>query len=1152
MDFLPHPASGVEPLDIPFVADTPYVFGTDFWDFPKSHGFGDQWASLPAPRLASLAQSWLYFGTISEFLGRPIDYRDFQLSRSVSAKPLLPLLDDWIASHAVAPPDSAPGDVNEAQGRKQVLHVHYRFLHAVIHLAEDFEKVSQSNVKPIPTIILSVKVLCITLRSVLWELAHDDIDETLKPWPSAAARLRHEIVPATDTPANQTLSPSAQLMLDVLRLRGWCPFYARKVLTTYNYAIAYYFTRLFRTYSPGLSHQGCSDDECVAGNADIFSYVPKHARYGCQCQPKSAPMDQIRAIIEEGGIPLIRLRGSSKTGVRIEVVRMTARTRFVVVSHVWSDGIGNANANSLPECQLRRLHAHISRLKPLKGGRDTDFNLLSSLDSGFQTGRARRPKYLWIDALCMPPGGPTAFLRLRAINKLPAVYHAADRVLVLDSTLEQTSVLDSDPLEQFARLAVSPWMGRCWTFQEAALAVTCEVQCADGTFDALVPQLKRPYAEARRRRGSWLESLTLPATWMSRVLAPKPQAKPVRLLNSGSTMTTDISTAMITSLARSICQEFRSAFANGVKPSKTAFGAGTLAPDFCTLFVQIWNELSKRATTVPGDMHIIMAALLGFNTEPLMKLAKSAERMSCILRSMDGIPMSLFFNLEGPRHNPTKNHRDRWVPLYPSRQKLTFGSTFTNLRSINSDLYLPNNSVSRTKVAVLVCTGEVDPFSSCIFTLRDTSSGEQYSVVVHREEGEVDAFATPEIGPYCVAIQLDPELGYRPEGHIDGLGVAPKTYAGALFRVRRVMTNVRKLYYHNIETDYENSFELVEEEEYGTKDFETASKNTTEYLDGNLGSAFARYQRGILRTVYDCPLTVSCVPAVNHAATPTVTSPDKTPTLAAQSLPSTWQVVIEREPPTYPVPLPSRPPYTEVLTPVSSYLLVTALDGLVASGCVGLAIALCATQFAELSLASRAAVLAKLALHAFFLAQLFLLAGGVEVRLVWDLFHLALVALYAVSRALPALPGAVGAGAMDVLDWAFVGFAAVGHTADFIARLTIRAVVVPRLFEKYVESFEGGDAAAIITRRRRGVGRWFAAAKGRLRRMFRFGLRFRFGGAAGGRRRRRRKGSRGYEFAGQVLHQDQQDHDIHDGMATGPKGYGRSEQHLLGDMERLV
>ncbi|KAG7291024.1 hypothetical protein NEMBOFW57_001032 [Staphylotrichum longicolle] len=483
-----------------------------------------------------------------------------------------------------------------------------------------------------------------------------------------------------------------------------------------------------------------------------------------------------------------------------------------------------------------------------------------------------------------------------------------------------------------------------------------------------------------------------------------------QLLNTNSTTGSDISISMVTSLTRSLSQEFRSAFANGIKPSRAAMGAGKLAPDFCTLFVQVWNELSKRATTVPGDMHIIMASLLGFNTEPLMRLTKSAERMSCILRSMDGIPMSLLFNLDGPRHNPTRDHRDRWLPLYPSRQKLAFGSTFTNLRSIKDDLYLPNNTVSRRKVAVFVCTGEVDPFSSCTFTLRDTSSGEQYSVVVHRPEGEMDAFATPDIGPYCVALQLEPELGNTPEGHIVGLGAVPRTFAGALFRVRRVVTNVRKLYYHKLEAEYENSFELIEDEAYGHTDLETASKRTPNYLDGNLASAFSQHPRGILRTVYDCPLTVSCGPNSSGACSPA----KEGPTLTAQPLPETWQVVLEREPPTYPFPLPSRPHFAEAMTPVSAYLTVTALDGLVASGCAGLAIAICATMFPRLALLAKAAVVAKLLLHSLFLIQMFLFPG-VEVRLIWDVLHLALVALYTFSRI-----SSTGVARMDALDWSFI------------------------------------------------------------------------------------------------------------------------------------
>ncbi|KAK4249667.1 hypothetical protein C7999DRAFT_12556 [Corynascus novoguineensis] len=1124
MDFLPHPTSGVEALDIPFVADTPFIFGSDFWNFPKLHGFGDQWASLPAPRLASLAQSWLYFGTISEFLGKPIDYREFQVSRSVSGKRLLPLLNEWLAAHAIRPHGSTARDAIENEDQKQLLYEHSRFLDAVLQLAEDFDTVSQGHVKPIPTIVLSVKVLCITLKGVLWDLARGDIDETLRPWPSPAARMRREITPAKDVPGKQTLAPSAQLMLDVLRLRGWCPFYARKVLTQYNYALAYYLTRLFRTYSPGLSHQSCTDDECVASNADIFSYVPKHARRGCLCQPKAAPMDQIRAITEDGGIPLIRLRGSSKTGVRIEVARMTARTRYVVVSHVWSDGIGNAHTNALPECQLRRLHAHMSELKPLKqsGNEDIDLNLLSSLDTGFQTARARKPKYLWIDALCMPPGGATAFLRLRAINKLPAVYQAADRILVLDSTLERMSMVDSDSIEQFARFAVSPWMGRSWTFQEAALASACEVQCADGTFDGFSPQPKQRLASstatARRRRLAWLEALTQPADWIERTLLRRPQTKPMQLLNSSPTMGVGVENSILTSLTRSLREEFRSAFANGIKPNRAAMGEGKLAPDFCTLFVQIWNELSKRSTTVPGDMHIIMASLLGFNTEPIMRLTKSAERMSCILRSMDGIPMSLLFNIDGPRHSPTRNHRDRWLPLYPSRQKLTFGSTFTNIRSINDDLYLPNNTVSRRKVAVLVCTGEVDPFSSRTFTLRDTSSGEQYSVALQRQEGEMDEFATPEMGPYCIAIQLEPELGAQPNGYIQGLGPVPKTFAGALFRVRRVVTNVRKLYYHNLESDYDNSFELVEDEPYGNYDLETASKRTTGYLDGNLASAFTENYRGILRTIYDCPITVSCVPNGGDL----LASPSKEgPTLVAQPLPETWQVILEREPATYPFPLPSRPSLAEAITPVSAYLTVTALDGLVASGCVGLAIAICATMFSHLAVLAKTSIIAKLALHSLFLMQLFIFPG-MEVRLVWDVLHLVLVALYTSSRVT-----VTGPGNMDVLDWSFIAWALLGHSVDFVARLGIRCVVVPRLFEKYLGSFDGevlgGKKGKGSAYHGRGLaGRWFHR------------VRLKLG---------RRQG--GYHAQCQQL-----EGEFHQGQNGMPSG--RPEQHLLGDMEGHV
>ncbi len=203
------------------------------------------------------------------------------------------------------------------------------------------------------------------------------------------------------------------------------------------------------------------------------------------------------------------------------------------------------------------------------------------------------------------------------------------------------------------------------------------------------------------------------------------------------------------------------------------------------------------------------------------------------------------------------------------------------------------------------------------------------------------------------------------------------------------------------------------------------------------------------------------------------------------------------------------------MTPVSAYLTVTALDGLVASGCVGLAIAICATLFFRLAVLAKATVVAKLILHSLFLIQMFLFPG-VEVRLVWDVLHLTLVALYAFSRI-----STVGVRRVDALDWSFIAWALLGHTVDFLARLFIQWVVVPSLFERYLASLDG---AAFKEPGRGKVGGgdglmgWYHKVRLKL-----------------GRRRRG-----GYREQGQ---QDQIQHGMLD---------GRSEQHLLGDMEGQI
>jgi len=64
---------------------------------------------------------------------------------------------------------------------------------------------------------------------------------------------------------------------------------------------------------------------------------------------------EVRKIIEEGGIPLVLIDTSSSGGLDLRVRAAAARDRYIAISHVWSDGLGNPALNALPKCQLERL-----------------------------------------------------------------------------------------------------------------------------------------------------------------------------------------------------------------------------------------------------------------------------------------------------------------------------------------------------------------------------------------------------------------------------------------------------------------------------------------------------------------------------------------------------------------------------------------------------------------------------------------------------------------------------------------------------------------------------------------------------------------------------------------------------------------------------
>ncbi|KAM7192037.1 hypothetical protein V8F20_009013 [Naviculisporaceae sp. PSN 640] len=1063
MDLLPHPkvgSGGVGPLEIPFVADTPYG-GSSFWDFPQGHGFGDRWITLPATRLAALAQSWLFFGTISEFLGRQLDYRDFRTfprgvalddrrhhePSNVTLRPLIPLLDEWLR---LRKQESTAGGTERTPSWRRPLHLYQlaTFLDKVFHLAEDFEQLSQGHIFPIPAIVLSVKILCITLSGLCDQVRV----ETGKPPPMAWPRLSSRR-PCAD-PLKSSL-PSSQLLLDMFQQHGWCPFQVGKITSTYNYAVAYYMTRIFQRFSTKRSHRGCSETECVAGNiTDLDTYQPMHSEPSCRCRHLSVRTDQIRDIILQGGIPLVRVKVSPRKRPSIRVVRMAPwKTPFVAFSHVWGDtGLGNPRANSLPKCQL-------SRLQDWADNSGITMNEVGDLDGV----KRRKRRYFWIDSLCIPAGRPADEARIEAINKIPAVFQAAERVTVLDEAFLKISKASTEPCELSARLSVSPWSSRCWTYLEASLnSERLEVRCSDRSFNPFWDgheQLRPPQKQSKFGTAATLFSRSVP----KESLTSKPLLE--RIPRQGDA-TIHITRNLIgNTLLRPLTRELRSSFCiPAVKRRAAAGGLRIEKPDLCTAFMHAWEELSKRSTTIPEDKHIILATLLGFNTQPVQRLSDPEDRMAAILGNMDGVPLSLFLSNARSRRgtNNGNNQHHAWIPLSPSaktRLATMASSQYTNLRSdpATGDLYFPNNRISRREMSTLIilpqmisgiCDNVLD------FRVQDPSDGLGRTYTV-RSDHPVGLQSSPgKSDSYCLIMKRSSQA---PSSSSNGKG--EKTH-GALFRIQKISALTSGPVLEKvIGATYgggRSSSSLWKDSGFGPSDVGLLLNLRSEYNGPSM----------TVRVRYECHVTVEQdidAPAEFDFGFDVGQDRDGNledcKLLEAASLPPKWQMVLGRDGPPAAELTSHSPSYIESTSspPILTTFLLTALDGLVAAGSVSMAFAICFTLLPLhlLSPLSSIAIVLKLTLHVVSIIQLLLSDedDNAEKSTIYDMLHLITVAVYTISRVVSAGSGAK----LSILDKVFIFWSFIGHTVNILARVLVtRYFVVPHLWHEYLAGFDGG------------------------------------------------------------------------------------------------
>jgi hypothetical protein len=146
--------------------------------------------------------------------------------------------------------------------------------------------------------------------------------------------------------------------------------------------------------------------------------------------------DKAAKLVDEGKIPLVCIKRDSNGRISLKAKEAKHNDKYVAISHVWSDGIGNKIRNGLPRCQLERIYKYISELLRMSAGIDNINSLMrQEKNSYFKT------KLFWIDTLCIPLAED---LKKSAINTIPTVYARATQVLVLDSEIEQVILKDSN------------------------------------------------------------------------------------------------------------------------------------------------------------------------------------------------------------------------------------------------------------------------------------------------------------------------------------------------------------------------------------------------------------------------------------------------------------------------------------------------------------------------------------------------------------------------------------------------------------------------------------------------------------------------------------------------------------------------------------
>lgn len=224
--------------------------------------------------------------------------------------------------------------------------------------------------------------------------------------------------------------------------RGWSPSEVEYIVKSFSLRSQYYISNL-RRCGQMKSLESRPTSAPHSQSSSRHPQKPKHRHENCSCVLVSTSDAQVEMTLHQGRIPRLHLAPKLPWKSTENQCEVKDSGMYVAISHVWSQGLGNAQANMLPQCQLLFLQNLVQSLYPPN----------------------HFPVHLWVDTLCVPAEPEGKKLGLRLLKK---AFDGADRVLVVDADLLDVGNVSQEEL--LLRINCSVWMRRLWTLSEAIVS----------------------------------------------------------------------------------------------------------------------------------------------------------------------------------------------------------------------------------------------------------------------------------------------------------------------------------------------------------------------------------------------------------------------------------------------------------------------------------------------------------------------------------------------------------------------------------------------------------------------------------------------------------------------------------------------------------